>query len=136
MCFGSFSCINQCPVGYISRKKATKYWSSMCVCTAASIIPLKMRCTLQCYDDACHLMKYATNTARRTLTPTAKRMAEMSYVVDRMHFKGYVDPWCRKIATQTSYQQWKWYICKYGCSRRSIVRFVNRHSPGSHATPK
>ena len=48
-----------------------------------------------CYDDACHLLKYATNTARRTLTPTAKRMAGMSYVVDRMHFKGHVDPWCR-----------------------------------------
>ena len=40
-------------------------------------------------------MKYATNTARRTLTPTAKKMAEMSYVVDRMHFKGHVDQWCQ-----------------------------------------
>jgi hypothetical protein len=48
-----------------------------------------------CYDDACHLVKYATNSVRSTLTATAKRMAEMSYVVDRMHFKGHIDPWCK-----------------------------------------
>ena len=40
-------------------------------------------------------MKYATNGARSTLTATAKKIAGMSFVVDRMHFKGHIDPWCR-----------------------------------------
>lgn len=30
------------------------------------------------------------------MTPTAERMAKMDYVVDRMHFRGHVDPWCRE----------------------------------------
>ena len=49
-----------------------------------------------CYDDACHLKKYAINPARSSLTNTARRLAEMNYVVDRMHFKGHIDQWCRE----------------------------------------
>lgn len=31
---------------------------------------------------------------RSTLTPTAKQMAGMNIVIDKMHFKGHVDSWC------------------------------------------
>jgi len=48
-----------------------------------------------CYDDACHLMKYAKNKKRATLTPTSKRLSTMAFVVDCMHFKGHTDGWCR-----------------------------------------
>ena len=41
-------------------------------------------------------MKYATNAKRSALTSTAKCLANMNYVVDRMHFRGYTDPWCRE----------------------------------------
>ena len=30
------------------------------------------------------------------MTPIAERMAKMDYVVDRMHFRGHVDPWCHE----------------------------------------
>ena len=49
-----------------------------------------------CYDDACHLKRYATNPIRSTLTATTQRLSTMNFVVDRMHFKGHIDPWCRE----------------------------------------
>ena len=49
-----------------------------------------------CYDDACHLRKYATNPLRRDCTPYTKFIANSEIVVDRMHFAGHKDAWCRK----------------------------------------
>ena len=48
-----------------------------------------------CYDG-CHLRRYASNTARCDLTATARRLASLNIVVDRMHFKGHTDPWCHE----------------------------------------
>ena len=47
------------------------------------------------YDDGCHLKKFATNPVRSTLTNTAKRIGSMEIVVDKMHFRGHVDDWCK-----------------------------------------
>ena len=33
---------------------------------------------------------------RRSITTTAERITSMCFVVDRMHFRGHVDPWCRE----------------------------------------
>ena len=44
----------------------------------------------------CHLKKYATNTSRINLTPTTARIASLSIVVDKMHFKGHTDSWCHE----------------------------------------
>ena len=49
-----------------------------------------------CYDDGCHLKRYACNPARSEVTTTANRLASLNYVIDRMHFKGHIDPWCHK----------------------------------------
>ena len=49
-----------------------------------------------CYDDGCHLKKYATNTSRINLTPTAAHIASLNIVVDKMHFKGHTDSWCHE----------------------------------------
>ena len=49
-----------------------------------------------CYDDACHLKKYAQNSVRRNITRTAEKMAEMEMIVDRFHFKNHVDRWCKE----------------------------------------
>ena len=46
-----------------------------------------------CYDDGCHLKRYATNPTCSNLTATASRLASMNFVIDRMHFKGHTDPW-------------------------------------------
>ncbi len=48
------------------------------------------------YDDACHLKKYACNPVRCNKTPTAERMASLTTVVDKFHFVGHVDPWCKE----------------------------------------
>lgn len=47
------------------------------------------------YDDGCHLLKFAANPMRSGLTTTAERIAQMHIVIDRMHFKGHIDPWCK-----------------------------------------
>ncbi|CAH3141983.1 unnamed protein product [Porites evermanni] len=48
-----------------------------------------------CYDDACHLKKYANNPARNSLTATTRTMAGMEMVVDKFHFPNHVDRWCK-----------------------------------------
>ena len=49
-----------------------------------------------CYDDGCHLSKYATNPCRRDLTPTTQAISQMSIVIDKMHMAGHVDAWCKE----------------------------------------
>lgn len=48
------------------------------------------------HDDACHLRRYSD--ARRSASSIAADLAypTVTYVVDHMHFKGHVDPWCRQ----------------------------------------
>lgn len=48
-----------------------------------------------CYDDACHLLRYAQNPKRKMLTSTTERLSKMEIVVDRFHFKNHVDSWCK-----------------------------------------
>ena len=48
------------------------------------------------HDDACHLRKYAD--ARATSSTFAAKLTSQNikYVVDWLHFRGHVDPWCRE----------------------------------------
>ena len=39
-----------------------------------------------CYDDGCHLRKYARHSTGCHLTPTAKKLAEVEIVIDKMHY--------------------------------------------------
>ena len=47
------------------------------------------------YDDGCHLKKYAPNPAKVKLTPTASKIANLKIVIDKFHFSGHIDQWCR-----------------------------------------
>ena len=49
-----------------------------------------------CYDDACHLKKYACNPSRKNTTTTSSRLASLNIAVDKLHFRGHVDPWCHQ----------------------------------------
>jgi hypothetical protein len=49
-----------------------------------------------CYDDGCHLRKFATNTIRSQLTETTHRLANLNIVIDKLHFSGHVDRWCQE----------------------------------------
>lgn len=58
-----------------------------------------------CYDDGCHLKKYALK--REDLTATSKRIASMSIAVDKMHFKGHVVKWCQQHCNPFELEQLK-----------------------------
>ena len=47
-----------------------------------------------CYDDGCHLKKFADK--RANLTNTAGKIASCAIAIDKMHFKGHVDEWCKQ----------------------------------------
>ena len=55
------------------------------------------------YDDGCHLLRFATNPKRCGLTETAKKIASTKIVVDKMHFKGHKDQWCRRHCNPNDY---------------------------------
>ena len=57
-----------------------------------------MYCPLEyiCYDDGCHLRKYAVNPCRCDITPTTRILSEVAIVVDKIHIAGHVDMWCKK----------------------------------------
>lgn len=57
------------------------------------------------YDDDCHLRKFATNTKRSGLTETAANIARMNIVVDKMHFKGHTDQWCKRYCNPNDYDE-------------------------------
>ena len=48
-----------------------------------------------CYDDGCHLKKYATNPKWADHTATAKNSI-YNIVIDKLHCKGHTDAWCEK----------------------------------------
>ena len=47
-----------------------------------------------CYDDGCHLRKYARNPVRSQLTPSTIKLSQIEIVIDKMHMAGHVDKWC------------------------------------------
>ena len=49
-----------------------------------------------CYDDGCHLKKYAMNTKTANHTTTSVRVASMNIVINKMHFRGHSDKWCKE----------------------------------------
>ena len=48
------------------------------------------------YDDACHLKRYACNPSRANKTDTTKHISSCHIVVDKFHFPGHVDLWCKE----------------------------------------
>ena len=58
-----------------------------------------------CYDDGCHLLKYARRPERSSASTTATKLSIMNIVIDKMHFKGHVDNWCHKNCNPYSLSQ-------------------------------
>ena len=52
--------------------------------------------TVAVHDDACHLRKYATARAADGTMAASLAYPSMQYIVDRLHAKGHVDPWCKQ----------------------------------------
>ena len=47
-----------------------------------------------CYDDGCHLRKFARHSSKQDVTPTAQKLASVEIVIDKMHMAGHVDKCC------------------------------------------
>ena len=58
-----------------------------------------------CYDDGCHLRKYACNPIRKDSTVTAEKISQMNIVVDKMHMAGHVDSWCKEHCDPRKFEE-------------------------------
>ena len=58
-----------------------------------------------CYDDGCHLRRYATNPVRRDLTVWTKQIANLEIVIDKLHFAGHVDKWCQEVCDPCKHRE-------------------------------
>ncbi len=47
-----------------------------------------------CYDDGCHLKRFARK--RAGITTISTLINEYEIVVDKMHFAGHTDSWCQE----------------------------------------
>ena len=47
-----------------------------------------------CYDDGCHLRRYARNPIRSKLSIATTKLASLNIVIDKLHFTGHIDSWC------------------------------------------
>lgn len=68
-----------------------------------------------CYDDACHLKHFSTNSNRADLTDQTRILAAKKMVVDKMHMRGHVDAWCKENCDARKFTQLdkvkKYFIC-------------------------
>ena len=58
-----------------------------------------------CYDDSCHLKKYAMNPCRKELTFITKILSEMNITIDKMHIAGHVDVWWKRSCDPALYPE-------------------------------
>ena len=58
-----------------------------------------------CYDDGCHLRKYASNPIRAEQSETTKLLSTINVVIDRMHMAGHVDSWCKRTCDPSLYPE-------------------------------
>ena len=49
-----------------------------------------------CYDDACHLKRFANKPKRIDLTEKVKQLASIKVVVDKMHMMFHTDASCKE----------------------------------------
>ena len=112
-------------------------------------IPIMHNLEYICYDDGCHLRKYATNPCRCGLTATTKILSETAIVIDKMHMAGHIDGWCKKTCNPHLYPDLDKVNLRYMCvcfifliathfysMNRLIPRSVNKAFLGCHATAR
>ena len=60
-----------------------------------------------CYDDGCHLRKFAQNPIRHEVNATSKQLAEENITIDKMYMKGHTDVWCKEHWPKQEAWPWK-----------------------------
>ena len=94
-----------------------------------------------CYDDACHLKRFARNPVRASLTYQTAQLASVEMAVDKMHAKGHTDPWCKANCDPSNFtalMKVHFYICTTSVLitslqyiPRLILKYASRCFPGS-----
>ena len=67
------------------------------------ILPLYLE--FICYDDGCHLQRYARHISRKDLTGTTKRLAQIEILVNKLHMRGHTDPWCKANCDASAFSE-------------------------------
>ena len=77
--------------------------------------------------------KFANNPVRSTLTDTTKRIAALKIVIDKMHFEGHIDVWCRRYCNPNDFDELKKYMytCKLIHITIQCALFIHRLTPKS-----
>lgn len=57
-----------------------------------------------CYDDGCHLRKFAQHPKRRDVSAVANRISKIEIVLDRFHYR---NEWCKKTCNPNQFEQLK-----------------------------
>ena len=73
-----------------------------------------------CYDDGCHLKKFACNSRRKDSTNTSKWISSMNIVVDKLHFRGHTDKWCHENCNPNDFvalEKVLIHVCVSTCAR-------------------
>lgn len=93
-----------------------------------------------CYDDACHLKRFARNPVRASLTYHTAQLASVEMAVDKMHAKGHTDPWCKANCDPSNFtalMKVHIYICitsvlitSLQYISRLILKYASRYFPG------
>lgn len=79
-----------------------------------------------CYDDACHLKRFAENPKRSELTEVAKLIASRNIVCDKFHFRNHVDKWCQKNCNPYECSDLEVCVVKFERPRLYISRVGNQ----------
>ena len=68
----------------------------------AELVELMPEIIIVVHDDACHLRKFAGKRAADS--EVARRLAypQIQYIIDHMHSRGHVDPWCLENCIATA----------------------------------
>ena len=96
---------------FVGPKKEVLIKNNLCVIISEVI----------CYDDACHLKKFANNPIRNCLTSTTRKLHAMDIVCDRFHFKNHIDKWCKEHCNPYNCGNLKVIICNNNILLQSLV---------------
>ena len=102
----------------VTAKLGMASYYIFCCCYGYNILWLWIIAEYICYDDGCHLRKFAQNPLRKDLTSTTQKLASLEILVDKMHITGYVDPWClqncdaRKVTDLSKVSVHRFFITK------------------------
>ena len=66
---------------------------------------IAVRAEFVCYDDGCHLRKFACNTSRSTLSETTTRIVNIEIVLDKFHYSNHTDEWCKRTCNLWNFRE-------------------------------